>query len=109
MIVQPSNMKRLAQTLPPTQLVATRAAHPAQRMALEASHFGHVLQHNLLVLGSRSANPQAKLEAAERVFQVWSPLCALMAELEAACPNASERGYTQAAILREVAERGRAA
>jgi hypothetical protein len=73
--------------------------------ALEASYFGHVLQHNLLVMCCSTATPQQRLEAAERVFQVWSPLCALMSELEACCPNASEAGYAQAEVLRSIARR----
>jgi hypothetical protein len=80
------------------------AAKPAA-LALETSHFVHVLQHSLLVMSARSASPQDRLEAAERVFQVWRPICRLMSELEAVCPNASEAGYGQAEALREVAQR----
>jgi hypothetical protein len=49
-------------------------------------------------------HPQQRLEAAERVFQVWRPLCVLMSELEACCPNASEAGYAQAEVLRSIAK-----
>jgi hypothetical protein len=104
-IARPSNMQRVAAELPPPQPTgAPRTLDPAGKRALEASHFGHVLQHNLLVMSCRTASLQARLEAAERVFQVWRPLCVLMGELEGCCPNASEAGYGQAATLREIAE-----
>jgi hypothetical protein len=85
-------------------MTAHRPSDKPAIVALEASHFGHVLQHNLLVMSCRTASPQARLEAAERVFQVWRPLCVLMGELEGCCPNASEAGYAQAEVLRSIAK-----
>lgn len=108
MIVTPSNMKRLAEqvTPPAGEAVPGGTRDAPGKIALDASHFGHVLQWNLLVMASKTAEPQARLEAAERVFQVWRPLCVLMSQLEGVCPNASEAGYGQAAALAEIAGRG---
>lgn len=76
-------------------------------LALAASHYGHIVQFNLLAVASPTLPAAKRLEAMERVFMAWAPLCREMKRLEEAAPRTSAAGLERAARLADFAERHR--
>lgn len=109
MIVQPSAMQRVAQAVNETPVAERRAIqlHAPDKpgeASYAASQFATVVQMNLVIAASPTAELPARLDALEKLFTAWPALCREIARLSEVAPKSASEGRRRADDLRDFIE-----
>jgi hypothetical protein len=109
MIVQPSTMQRVAQAVNATSATdaPVRQLHAPDKpgeASYAAAQFATVIQMNLVIAASPTAELPARIDALEKLFTAWPALCREIARLSDVAPNSAAAGRRLAADLRDFTE-----